>query len=82
MCFTCRFETPLSVCLSVRLSVFLSSLWAVSYAVRLSQSQQCVADTGEKEKRAIWTGSHCSSDHTGRSQNSSPNHNNRPGGKK
>lgn len=33
------------------LSVFLSSLWAVSYAVRLSQSQQCVADTEEKEKR-------------------------------
>lgn len=34
-----------------RLPVFLSSLWAVSYAVRLSQSQQCVAGAGEKEKR-------------------------------
>lgn len=38
-------------CLFVCLSVFLSSLWAVSYAVRLSQSQQCVADTEEKEEK-------------------------------
>lgn len=37
--------------LSGPLSVFLSSLWAVSYAARLSRSQQCVADTEEKEKR-------------------------------
>lgn len=40
----------------------------------------CCTHRREREE-AIWTGSHCSSDHTGRSQNSSPNHNNRPGEK-
>ena len=44
------FETPL-VSPPACLPVFLSSLRAVSYAVRLSQSQQCAADTEEKERR-------------------------------
>ncbi|TNN86695.1 Eukaryotic translation initiation factor 3 subunit J-A [Liparis tanakae] len=39
----------------------------------------CASATVPAEREeAIWTGSHCISDHTRRSQNSSPDHNNRP----
>lgn len=61
-CFrlVCRSSVNVSVCycwfwntscLSACLPVFLSSLRVVSYAARLSQSQQCAADTEEKERR-------------------------------
>lgn len=72
---SCWFWNTSCVCLSFHPSSKLLAMQCVCHG------PSSVFKTRSRKRETIWTGSHCSSDHTGCSQNSSPNHNTHPGGK-